>query len=47
MFLTCNFGGNVHATMAYVNTLKCAAYFHQVVYLQGNACIMIFQGAIA
>lgn len=42
MYLTCNFGGNVHEAMQYVNKLKCRNYLFQVVALQPG-CILIFK----
>jgi hypothetical protein len=42
MYLTCNFGGNVHAAMSYVNSLKCRNYLFQVVNVS-IGCILIFK----
>lgn len=42
MYITTNFGGNVHEAMVFVNTLKCRNHLFQVVALQPG-CILIFK----
>lgn len=42
MFISCNFGGNVHECVQYVNTLKSRAFLFQIIALQPG-CIIIFK----
>ena len=45
MYISCNYQGNVHQCVQYVNTLKSRAFLFQIVYLPSGppACIIIFK----
>lgn len=42
MYMSCNFGGNVHEAVQYVDKLKCRNSLFQIVALQPG-CILIFK----
>lgn len=45
MFISANVSGNVHAAVAFVNSMpdNFAMHLFQVVYLDGTGCIVIFK----